>query len=337
MATQTRDPGGGGINYGTYFSPYSYSNLVDSDDGTYVANDDGGTTDNEFYTFTAFSLPAGSISISVEATFRIYNTQAPELPYTSVAPRIRVNGTNYSGGYQTSQDAWGTKTYTWTTNPDTGLSWTRNDINGSGSNPLQQMGLTLNSNSGLANCRCAKLYLTVTYTLASPPDIPDTTGKPYACCGGGMGASPELSSGHSSAGTNTNPSGYTFIDFSAALPKQSTIFLVGVYSTTTGQTIKYKAAKDNGDGTFTVEDLESFVHSSSGFQWHTLTTPYVVPTGNYYLGFYISANHNLMVSTDTGDNSAYISGDHTGTDYYAITSSHRHCCAGYKPHFKTGG
>jgi len=165
-ATQDRLPTGGGTDYGSYFSPYLYTNIDDPvgspDTATYVAYESGGGGANEYYTFSTFSVPAGATITKLRMTFRIYNGyNEGSLQWSSIGPRLKVGGSFYTGTTQSSHDAWGTFTEDWTVNPKTSAAWTVNDINGTGANPLQQFGLGMTGNYN--ECRCTQAYLTVYY------------------------------------------------------------------------------------------------------------------------------------------------------------------------------
>ncbi|MDZ4169337.1 MAG: SdrD B-like domain-containing protein, partial [Coriobacteriia bacterium] len=80
------------------------------------------------------------------------------------APRLRVNGANYtgtSGDYQTG--TWTNGSQTFGTNPATGAEWTRDDVVGTGANDLQGFayGTTNDANPDIEVSQC---YAIVTYS-----------------------------------------------------------------------------------------------------------------------------------------------------------------------------
>jgi len=89
-------------------------------------------TQQDLYGKTSFSPPDGLQSItSVVITYRIYtkNYQGNGTNACGyVACIIKTHNTLYLDNDQTSLDAWGTKTKTYTTNPYTGAAWTAQEI-----------------------------------------------------------------------------------------------------------------------------------------------------------------------------------------------------------------
>ena len=126
--------------------------------------------------FSAFSIPAG---VTVNSITLYYRTQG----YSSNATmggygRIRVNGSDYDSSVDHTVD-WTNNSKAWTTNPNTSAAWTVDDVNGSGSHPLQYIGY-YNDGGTYAywdgkyttyyyyNMEVSQLYVVVDYSLAAP-------------------------------------------------------------------------------------------------------------------------------------------------------------------------
>lgn len=166
---------------------YHYLRIDDDpespDTGTFVITYANGLEACETYWGDTPALPVGSTDITVSMFFRVSNELNTYLSYYT--PRLKVNGTLYSG----TQRGWGSTTWTsftqdWTTNPDTSLAWTVADINGSGSNPIEEFGISIVPGSyydpklgwSYIKARCTSLYMYIEYT--PPSDLP------YAFVGG---------------------------------------------------------------------------------------------------------------------------------------------------------
>ena len=122
------------------------------------------------YTFASPAIPAGSSVPYISVTNTAYVKGAALL-----ASRIKVNGVIYvltiysiNGGIGTYY----TYSYYWYYNPNTGVSWTPGDINGTSGSPLQQFGDGIYSSNdyvgfgGCINCSNPNTYLTVYYNNA---------------------------------------------------------------------------------------------------------------------------------------------------------------------------
>lgn len=162
MATQDRNPTGDGAS--VQWTPSTGSthwNLVDevtaNDDTDYVS----ATTANikDLFTFSAFSITSDDIT-SVKVILRVRTLTGTRTP----SAILRVNGTNYLTSLGSIGVTWTTITTTWSTNPDTSLAWTEADVEGTGANPLQQIGI---DSGGLGpDMRCTQCFATVDYTAA---------------------------------------------------------------------------------------------------------------------------------------------------------------------------
>jgi len=108
------------------------------DDTDYIT----GTTNSGGYALfdiTAFDVPAGSTIEGLTVVIRVRDSTSGN---NNIYERIKVNGSYYSGATSHNPGtSFTTYSYTWATNPATGSNWTVADINGTGSNALQQIGV----------------------------------------------------------------------------------------------------------------------------------------------------------------------------------------------------
>ena len=134
----------------------SYS--LPDDDTTYTYTNT--QTNKDLFGFTALAVPTGSIitNVQVVGRFKRIDTGGDFI----IRELLKVNGVTYEGSLQ--QLVVGTyfdKTYTWTVNPNTGLPWTLEDVNGIGSNPLQTFGYECIGYN--KTVRCTQIYVKVNY------------------------------------------------------------------------------------------------------------------------------------------------------------------------------
>lgn len=176
MTTQTRVPTGD--------SPTSAANQFSPSTGTdkfAVVNDAVGTPDdagyifrqnsngNQRFTFSPFTLPAGSSDITIRVTYRSKN-QTGAVSYT---PRILVGSTEAAGTTSTLTSAFVDRFTDWATNPVTGAAWTAADVNGTGSNPLTEFGVGQSGTAATEEGRVSQVYISATFT---PPVTAGDTG-----------------------------------------------------------------------------------------------------------------------------------------------------------------
>ncbi len=170
MATQDRLPTGDGTT--TAWTPSSGSDhyaMVDDpigtpdDDTTYLET--SSTNQKELFTFTAFDINSSSID-KVTVFIRARDTGANT---NMIAELLRVNGTDYNASPVPAPLTYTNHTNDWLTNPDTAAAWTEADVEGTGSNPIQQFGV----GSGIVTdaLRCTQVYCTVTYTEATGIEV----------------------------------------------------------------------------------------------------------------------------------------------------------------------
>lgn len=132
---------------------------IPDDDATYNYTNVGGNSD--YLNFPNFNVPAGATITNMQIVSRYKKVNAGGAP--DVRALLRVGGsTYYSSGHNLVIGGYLTFTDTWSVNPKTGLAWTIDDVNGVGSNPLQQLGyqcLTYQK-----TVRCTQSYIKVNFT-----------------------------------------------------------------------------------------------------------------------------------------------------------------------------
>jgi hypothetical protein len=140
---------------------YSYVDETGSHDGdaTYLLH--GTSSGYALFSFPAFSVPAGSniYNLTVSLVARDDSSGSNRMQ-----PALRVGGTDYltESSSTSVPDSYGTINYVYTTNPDTGAPWTAEDINGTGSNPLQGFGVR--SSDADPRIRLTQVYAQVNYS-----------------------------------------------------------------------------------------------------------------------------------------------------------------------------
>jgi len=153
---------------------------VDQDgDASYIRIDALGG--NVLFNIPNFAIPAGStnIELHMEIWARIEGVPAD----ADGKIYIRVNGANYQTGFWRTVGDELTYEYNhfindrFSTNPDTGLAWTVDDINGVGANPLQAIGVNINAGK---ICRITKIVATV---YCDPPVNLTFDGKGHSITG----------------------------------------------------------------------------------------------------------------------------------------------------------
>ncbi|MDD5082865.1 MAG: hypothetical protein PHU08_05770, partial [Dehalococcoidales bacterium] len=140
-ANETRAPTGDGDTSGTWNTSPRWDDVDETtpNDADYMT----GTTDSggyQLFTFSAFTIPADSPIADITVYIRAKDVSSGT---NDIRPSIKVNGTRYNTTASSNNpgDSFTTYSYSYTTNPNTGLAWTVADINGTGSNPLQQFGV----------------------------------------------------------------------------------------------------------------------------------------------------------------------------------------------------
>ncbi len=140
-SSQTRVPTGDGNNHGTWNSSPRWDDVDETtpNDSDYIT----GTTDSgenyQLFTFSPFSIPAGSPIANLNIYFRARDSSSGT---NNIRASIKVNGNRYEAVLSENPGtAFTTYGYSFSINPDTGLDWTVDDLNGTGSSPLEQFGV----------------------------------------------------------------------------------------------------------------------------------------------------------------------------------------------------
>lgn len=170
MATQTRQPTGlgNGINHsaniGTVWEAVDDTIGVPDDDSTYAFLADA--NGQSYFSYTAFNVESDAI-LKLSITLRARHLTGNATSGRSV---LRVNGFNYSIAAPSVNlsDTYQEITQDYLTNPDTGLSWAVDDINGVGSNPLQEFGFRNQNTSAGEEARFTQVYATAEFAGNSP-------------------------------------------------------------------------------------------------------------------------------------------------------------------------
>jgi len=158
--SQTRYPSGD-ISYSGTWSPntnmWSYVDEEGAHDGdsSYLLLS-GWSGGNVLFSFPAFSVPSGMEIRGLTVTLVARDNTSGG---NNMRPYIRVGGSTSSGTSTEVPTEYGTISYTWTTNPKTGSAWTKDQINGVGSNALQGFGVS--SGDASPSIRLTQVYATV--------------------------------------------------------------------------------------------------------------------------------------------------------------------------------
>ena len=142
-----------------------YTVVDDHPDSTGVDFLTHGTTTagNLTFGYAAFSIPAGSTSLSVQV---IYYDQKTATQACDIGGRLKVGTTYYNAtGHNPANGVWTLRTDTWATNPKSAAAWTVDDVNGVGANNLTAFGWV--STDANPTIRLSSVIVQVTYTLAS--------------------------------------------------------------------------------------------------------------------------------------------------------------------------
>lgn len=164
MAQQTRNPTGDGTFTGTWDGVAgSRWTLVDDHPDSAGADllTHGTTTAGRGpFTYSAFTVPTLAYVQSVQV---LYYDRKDASQADSWGAYLRVNGVDRAviDAHNLTNGSWVLRTATATTNPATGAAWTVADVNGTGTNPLQQFGVVATDVSPA--CKLASIQLVVNY------------------------------------------------------------------------------------------------------------------------------------------------------------------------------
>jgi hypothetical protein len=124
----------------------------------------GTTAGNITFGFSAFSIPAGSTSISVQV--RYYDDEAAT-GANNVGGRLKVGGNYYNAATHNPSTTQTARSDNWATNPKTTAAWTVAEVNGTdGTNALQAFGIV--STDANPTFFITSIEVQVTYT---PPSV----------------------------------------------------------------------------------------------------------------------------------------------------------------------
>lgn len=113
------------------------------------------------------NIQEGDTINSVKVYYRVRGTK-----YTSTRamPVVKTHGTEYQGGtMQSFGTSYETKSYTWTTNPNTGNAWTLQELNNLQAGVEGTRGIGGGFPPQFDETRCTQVYIEVDYTPAPPP------------------------------------------------------------------------------------------------------------------------------------------------------------------------
>lgn len=182
LPTQQRLPTGDGDVSGTWTvtpsSPTTRYDKVDDpigspdDNTTYIV---GTVVGRSLFTYSAFSVPSNATITNLTLTYR--HRDQVSTGTNNIRSSLKVNGTYYTTdpgiNANNSLTVWAYRSYAWTTNPDTGAAWTVADINGTGSNPLQQWGVY--TSDATPDVAVTQVYATVNYRVPVSIRIDDNS------------------------------------------------------------------------------------------------------------------------------------------------------------------
>ncbi len=138
---QTRVPAGDGDISGTWNTSPCWDDVDETtqNDTDYMT----GTTDSggyKLFSFSPFSIPPGSIITNLTVYVRARDASSGT---NNIRPSIKVNGTRYNTTATSNSpgSSFTTYSYSYNTNPNTGLEWVAEDLNGTGTSLLQQFGV----------------------------------------------------------------------------------------------------------------------------------------------------------------------------------------------------
>lgn len=171
MATMRRSPVGDAVVAWARSAGSYNCSLVDDpvgspdDDATYTYSSIAYAKD--YFDFLPFNIPAGGTITSVRLRERFKLATAGGTNH--MRGIIKVNGVTYNSS---AEDAWygayKDEIWTWTNNPNTSSAWTVDDVNGSGSNPLQTFGYECLT---IQTLRCTQAYIEVIGEWEEPPPL----------------------------------------------------------------------------------------------------------------------------------------------------------------------
>jgi hypothetical protein len=189
--TVTGDSAGGFNSYGA--GGWAGMNTIDGNT-TYAV----GNNSNELWTFTNPGLPAGATINSVTLTVISFSGTPGDVFYARYYDGATVFSSTSIGNYRAT---YGTDTYTWTTNPGTGMAWTETQVN--------------NGDFGIASATGRYTYINIVVDYTAPL-VPTVTTQAVTAI------TPTTATGH----------GNVTSDGGSAITERGTVYSVAANPTT---------------------------------------------------------------------------------------------------------
>jgi hypothetical protein len=274
---EIRLPESDGTSAGTWTcSPSSPATLWDKvdetspDDGDYIIGSPSGSGNYyQLFVSSNFTIPDESTITDITIYYRAKDQSNGN---NNIRAYIKAGGSYDSGSSVNPSLSWTTYSYSFTTNPSTGLAWTVDDINGSGSNPLQYFGVYSSDLNPAVDV--SMVYAQVNYSLWTIQS--DYWGSKFQ--------------GQGNSSTNTEERTLTLkdgIDLSSYTPNSMYLY----WAQTTGGTLEsddmlYYAMSGDGGNTWS-SNMEAF-HGSNPSSPFYVVIPSQYMTDNFKFRFYFT-------------------------------------------------
>lgn len=170
MSTETLRPNAAGTI--TELTPSGGANYscvdeaVANDDTDYVRNN----STSETYLKDTYNIPNSSIGTGTINSVTVYCRSRKEGSTSYAYPVIRTHDTYYYGSALTLTTSYQDHSKEWTTNPNTGLAWTWDEIN------ALEIGVYLVKIASSYKPRCTQVYVVIDYTVSGWANIAEITG-----------------------------------------------------------------------------------------------------------------------------------------------------------------
>lgn len=153
---------------GSYLPAGDFTNLDSNDDGTSYWRITSASNLRHVWAVDNPGLPAGSVINSVKLYVKAGDTGTPRGYYMNYwdGTNIYASTVKYTGG-----GSYSLSSYTWATNPGTGVAWTEAEVDSA------QFGVNLSFTDALFTW----LYVVVTYTPTSLPEVSSSDATDIGC------------------------------------------------------------------------------------------------------------------------------------------------------------